>query len=65
MDEIYKEINIPKDKLLYTELTSCLNVVRGTYAHPMLITHIASWISLRFSVKVSYWIEEWKKLLFS
>ena len=34
--------------------------VWGTYCHPVLITHIAYWISPTFGAQVSLWIEEWK-----
>jgi hypothetical protein len=30
-----------------------LNELRGTYAHPLLVPHIASWISPEFAFKVS------------
>jgi hypothetical protein len=36
-------------------------VIRGTYVHPLLITSVAHWISPKFAVKISLWIEEWKK----
>ena len=32
-----------------------------TFAHPLCATYIAQWISTNFAVKVSSWIEEWKK----
>lgn len=35
--------------------------IRGTYVHPIIITHIAYWLSPSFQVKVVTWIEEWKK----
>ncbi|AFX93006.1 putative KilA-N domain-containing protein [Megavirus courdo11] len=35
--------------------------IRGTYVHPILLTSIANWISPLFAVKISVWIEEWKK----
>ena len=34
----------------------------GTFVHPMIATNLAQWISPEFSVKVTLWIEEWKKL---
>jgi hypothetical protein len=37
------------------------NNINGTYVHPLLLTHIAYWISPLFAVKTSLWIEEWKK----
>lgn len=38
------------------------NNLRGTYAHPLLITHVAMWASPIFAVKISLFIEEWRKL---
>jgi len=40
------------------EKNSC---IKGTYVHPLLIPHIAMWCSSEFAVKVSIWLEEWKK----
>ena len=37
-----------------------LTIIRGTYVHPMLITHIAYWISPKFAAKVGIWVDEWK-----
>lgn len=39
--------------------------LRGTYVHPDLITHIASWVSAKFAIKVSkivnsYFVREYK-----
>jgi KilA-N domain len=33
----------------------------GTWVHPRIATYLAQWISIKFSVKVSKWIEEWKE----
>ena len=35
---------------------------QGSWIHPMVVTHLAMWISPRFSVKISFWIEEWKAI---
>ena len=35
-------------------------VTRGSYVHPKLILHIAMWISPKFAIKVSEWLEQWK-----
>jgi hypothetical protein len=32
----------------------------GSWVHPQIATHIAIWISPKFGVAVSGWIEEWK-----
>ncbi len=36
-------------------------ITRGTYVHPDLIPHIASWVSVKFACKVSKIINEWKQ----
>ncbi len=54
-DELIKEVSaslgIPRDELLVEPSVS--NELRGKYAHPDLIPHIASWASPVFAVKVS------------
>jgi hypothetical protein len=37
------------------------NSKRGTWAHPAIVTQVANRISIKFGVKISIWIEEWKK----
>lgn len=63
LDEISKNINVPRDNLLIKITTGSkkLTIIRGTYAHPLLLTHIAYWISPLFAIKISLWIEEWKQ----
>lgn len=34
------------------------NVTRGTYVHPLLIPHIACWVSPSFAIKVSHLVNE-------
>ncbi len=38
------------------------NLIRGTYVHPFLVPHIATWISPRFGIIVSKIIQEWREL---
>lgn len=54
-------LGISEDSVTYTQ-TNLPNNLKGTYVHPFLITHLASMISLSFSLKVSLWIEEWKTM---
>jgi len=53
-------------KYTHIDIDKLMNVEKGRYGgswiHPLLATNIAQWISIEFSVKVSLWIEEWKKL---
>jgi hypothetical protein len=37
-------------------------LTRGTYAHPDLVPHIASWVSPSFAIKVSGIINKWRAL---
>lgn len=51
---------IDKEKLVL--ITRGGNVkIQGTWVHPLIVTNLAQWISVEFSIKVSIWIEEWKK----
>ena len=60
--ELSKQLNIDSSELFFKIWPSNNNTeISGSYVHPMLITHIAYWISPKFSVKVGYWVEEWKK----
>jgi hypothetical protein len=34
----------------------------GSWIHPFLATNLSQWISCDFSIKVSKWIEDWKKI---
>lgn len=38
------------------------NERRGSWISPMLVTHLAMWISSDFAFKVTSWIEQWKAL---
>ena len=53
-------------KYTHIDIDKLMNVEKGRYGgswiHPLLATNIAQWISIEFSVKVSFWIDEWKKL---
>lgn len=48
-------------KLLIKTITSGVNETRGTWVHPCVATDIARWISPKFGVQISIWIEEWRK----
>lgn len=47
------------DKVLIND--NSYGITRGTYVHPDLIPHIASWVSTKFACKVSKIINEWKQ----
>jgi hypothetical protein len=58
------ELNITQKELMYVITTSAPKkaIICGTYVHPILITHIAMWCSPSFAVKISLFVEEWRKL---
>lgn len=48
----------PPKKATITLLKGCVNELKGTYVHELLIPHIASWISPVFAIKVrNCWIK--------
>lgn len=53
-----KYTNIEEKKLL----TVKKGRYGGSWVHPLLGTNIAQWISIEFSIKVSIWIDQWKKI---
>lgn len=56
---LQKELNI--DKIV--DITKGGDAKKqGTFMHPQLITYFAVWVSPYFAMKVSKWIEEWKKI---
>ncbi|AVL93475.1 putative KilA-N domain-containing protein [Megavirus vitis] len=50
--EVAKLAGIPADHVI-DKVSKGLNEIRGSYAHPKLIPHIASWCSCEFALKVS------------
>jgi len=58
---ITNHTELTKDSLFSQVVGGRNTLIRGTYAHPMLLTHIAMWCSTEFNIKVCSWIEEWKK----
>jgi uncharacterized protein YoxC len=52
INAVSSSVQICTDKLLIIPI-DLSNDLRGTYAHPKLIPHIASWVSAEFAVKVS------------
>ena len=61
LDEISLMIKIPIANLMIIIKGGQIPKITGTYVHPLLITHIAYWCGPRFAIKISVWIEEWKK----
>jgi len=67
VEEFKGSIGIPIDPL--EAIVTGSNDTRGTYAHPLLIPHIASWVSPKFAIMVSkivnnYLVKEYKEELY-
>lgn len=62
LDEVSRLTGIDVSDLLINIVSGNKNntINRGTYGHPMLLTPIAAWISPKFLLKISMWLEEWK-----
>jgi hypothetical protein len=56
IEVLEKEINKPVTDAIVTGI----NENRGTWIHPRLVTHLATWVDCEFGVKISSWIEEWR-----
>lgn len=54
------EIKLKTSNLIDIKKENSKKFTQGTWIHPLLVTHLAIWISPKFVVKVSQWIEEWK-----
>lgn len=61
LDEISLTTDISVVDLMIVITGGRVPKIRGTYVHPLLVTHIAYWCGPRFAIKISMWIEEWKK----
>lgn len=58
LNEVSALVRIPPSELLITP-KGLPNKLRGTYAHPDLVPHIASWASPQFAVRVSKIVNEY------
>ena len=58
--ELAKYLNMDESELIKKNMSGSYDS-RGSYVHPLLITHIACWCGPNFAIKISIWIEEWKK----
>ena len=56
--ELSTVTGIPATKLIQT-LTGGIPEHQGSWVHPQVAYHLAQWLSARFAVLVSGWIQEW------
>lgn len=61
IDEVAELLELPVNQLMDVVKGGVNNELRGTYVHPLLVTHLAYWASPSFGAHVGVWIEEWKK----
>lgn len=59
ISEVVSSLGIPRDDLMQTVTGGKILEIRGTYVHPDLIPHIASWASPKFAIKVSKIVNEY------
>jgi hypothetical protein len=57
-----ESLNLNSENELLIIIVKNENELRGTYAHPDLIIHIAMWISPMFSIYVNFIISSWRKM---
>ena len=60
LEAVFPDLGIPRSGLLIVINSGNTDtLIRGTYAHPDLVPHIASWVSPSFAVKVSRIVNEY------
>lgn len=62
IEEMSRYLNISKENLMQLVVGGKMTTIRGTYVHPDLIVHIASWLSPKFAVFVSTIVRKWREL---
>ena len=58
IDKISELLNLTETELIDKQIGGPNH---KTWVHPIIATNIAQWISVKFSVHVAKWIEEWKE----
>jgi hypothetical protein len=59
IDEVSSSTGYSEDKLFVVISGGKKEVLRGTYVHPLLVPHIAAWVSPKFGVKISTIVNEY------
>lgn len=59
INEIEKETNLTEKELIKIYKGGNYKDSQGTWIHRKLATHLAQWCSIKFSIQISNWIEEW------
>jgi hypothetical protein len=58
IQELSADIRIPTSELVQI-IKGGEPHLQGTWVHPQVSTHLAQWLSPKFAVQVSKWIQEW------
>ena len=61
LEALSLHLKIPIKELVLSKQGGNNKYEQGTWIHPYIATHLGQWISADFSIKVSIWIDEWKK----
>lgn len=62
LNTISNKLSIAKNELLITVAGGQDMSIRGTYVHPDLLIHIATWISDSFAIKIADIVKQWRGL---
>ena len=61
INELKASPQICRDAILHVVVGGNNGEIRGTYGHPLLTPHVASWTSPSFAIKVSYIVREYRE----
>ncbi len=61
LSELSSDMGLPTSQLVEVRKGNTKKYQQGTWVHPRVATVLALWISPKFAVKVTHWIEEWKE----
>ena len=62
LDALSIETGISIRELMQISKGNSSKFEQGTWIHHLVATHLAQWISIDFSIKVSLWIDKWKSI---
>ena len=60
LEDLANETGIQMTQLIQICKGNSSKFQQGTWVHHLVATHLAQWISIEFSIKVSLWIDKWK-----
>lgn len=57
--ELSRSTGLPEAQLIHV-INNVNSREQGTWVHPLLAINLGQWLSARFAVKVSEWVQEWR-----